>query len=66
MHVLIDFNGTHGKRYQVYECDRYNRPQRILTPKGKSPDENFPHKGQIEYFDSWEPNVLFGGGRGGG
>jgi hypothetical protein len=66
MHVLIDFRGDHGKRYQVYECDRYNRPQRILTPKGKSPDENFPHIKQIEYFDSEEPNVMFGGGRGGG
>ena len=63
MTPYIDFNGDHGPRYTVYATEN-GEITRILTPT--SPNGNFPHPKQIEYFDAQAPNVLIGGSRGPG
>ena len=55
---IFDEAGKYGPRYCIY---RQEGPRLVLiTPKG------FPHKRQIEYFESRSPFTLWGGMRGSG
>jgi hypothetical protein len=54
---FIDFKGTYGVRYAVYETDdKYKVKSTLFSPSPK----------QTEFFDSMTPLTLFGGARGGG
>jgi len=55
---VFDERGDYGPAWQVYK--RQGTRLTKVTPDG------FPHKHQLEYFQSTKPFTLFGGMRGNG
>jgi len=55
---VLDELGQHGPPYRIYKRDGSRLT--LITPQG------FPHKRQIEYFQSKTPFTLWGGMRGSG